>query len=303
MGWRLTGRRGGRAIGAALAICVAGGTALVLGAPANAATSPTYYVSLGDSYAAGYQPVPALAYLHGFTRTVVALERRRGVELTLENFGCSGATTTSILTSIGCPAALRAHDGAPYSTISQAFAATEFIAAHKGHIGLITVSIGGNDITACVAAASPTTCVAHALVNVTKNVDTLATALRGAAGAGVPIIGLTYPDVVLGAWVHPPIDKAVATESILAFGLLVNPTLKKAYASVGGTFVDVTKATGAYTSLKKTTTLAPYGKIPIAVAKVCTLTWYCAKGDIHPRSNGYALIGQLIVSSLPKRLP
>src|SRR5580698_8922588 len=52
MGWRLTGRRGGRAIGAALAICVAGGTALVLGAPANAATSPTYYVSLGDSYAA-----------------------------------------------------------------------------------------------------------------------------------------------------------------------------------------------------------------------------------------------------------
>jgi lysophospholipase L1-like esterase len=280
-----------------------GATALVPGAPSTAANSPTYYVSLGDSYAAGYQPVPSLAYLHGFTRTVVALERQRGVVLTLENFGCSGATTTSILTSIGCPASLRAHDGAPYSTTSQAFAATEFIAAHKGHIGLITVSIGGNDITACVSAASPTTCVGQALVNVTKNVDTLATALRGAAGSGVPIVGLTYPDVVLGAWVHPPISKTVATESILAFGLLVNPALKKAYSTVGGTFVDVTKATGAYTSLKKTTTLTPYGKIPVAVAKVCNLTWYCAKGDIHPRTIGYTLIGKLIVDSLPRRLP
>jgi lysophospholipase L1-like esterase len=284
-------------------MCVTGAAALIPSTSGTAATSPTYYVSLGDSYAAGFQPVPALAYLHGFTRTVVALERQRGVTLTLENFGCSGATTASILSSLGCPAALRAHDGAPYSTISQAFAATEFISAHKGHIGLITVSIGGNDITACVSAASPTTCVGQALVSVTKNVDTLVTALRGAAGSGVPIVGLTYPDVVLGAWVHPPISKAVATESILAFGLLVNPTLKKAYGTVGGTFVDVTKATGAYTSLKKTTTLAPYGKIPVAVAKVCTLTWYCAKGDIHPRSVGYALIGQLIVSSLPKRLP
>lgn len=304
MGWTMNPRRGGRALGAVLAVGATGAASLVAPEPAVAATSPTYYVSLGDSYAAGYQPVPSLAYRHGFTATVVSLETHRGVNLTLANFGCSGATTTSLLASIGCPAGLRARSPlAPYTSTSQAFAATEFIAAHKGHIGLITVSIGGNDITACAAAASPTTCVGHALVTVTKNIDTLVTALRGAAGSGVPIVGLTYPDVILGAWVHPPISKALAGQSVLAFGLLVNPVLKKAYATVGGTFVDVTKATGAYTPITKTTTLAPYGTVPVAVAKVCTLTWYCAKGDIHPRSNGYALIGQLIVSSLPKRLP
>ena len=65
----------------------------------------------------------------------------------------------------------------------------------------------------------------------------------------------------------------------------------------------MTRATGAYTALTKTEKLAPYGTIPVAVAKVCTLTWYCTKGDIHPHNSGYALIGKLIVASFPRSLP
>jgi len=284
-------------------VLVGAGSVLSPGMAASGSPSPQYYVSLGDSYAAGYQPVASLEYRHGYTGVVVSLERRRGVDLTLENFGCGGATTSSLLTSIGCPAPARALGGVPYSTISQAFAATEFIHAHRGHIALITVSIGGNDITACAAAASPTTCVANTLPEVTQHITTLVDALRSAAGGGVPIVGLTYPDVILGSWVHPPVDKTLATESVLAFHLLINPALKKAYAGVGGTFVDVTGATGAYIPLKKTTSLSPYGIIPEAVARVCSLTWYCVKGDIHPHTVGYTLIGKLIVASLPHRLP
>ena len=44
----------------------------------------------------------------------------------------------------------------------------------------------------------------------------------------------------------------------------------------------MTKATGAYTSLKRTVHTKAYGTIPVPVASVCTLTWFCAKGDIHP---------------------
>jgi lysophospholipase L1-like esterase len=303
MGWTRRGRRVWWVAPAVLVAGATGGLALAPVAPPAAASPPSYDVALGDSYAAGFQPVPALSYLHGYTRTVVTLERRRGRDLSLENFGCSGATTTSLLSSIGCPAAARAHDGAPYTTIPQAEAARDFIAAHRGHIALVTLSIGGNDvIDDCRTAASPFTCITGVLPTVAKNITTVVSSLRAAAGNGVPVVGLTYPDVLLGEWVRPPVNKTQAGQSILAFDLFVNPALKRAYDGAGATFVDVTRASGAYIPLHQTVTVAPYGTIPEAVARTCSLTWYCALGDIHPRTRGYALICSLIVASLPRKL-
>jgi len=60
--------------------------------------------------------------------------------------------------------------------------------------------------------------------------------------------------------------------------------------------VDVTAATGAYTSLSRTVKLKPYGTIPVPVASVCTLTWFCAKGNIHATTKGYTLIGKLVAA-------
>jgi hypothetical protein len=34
--------------------------------------------------------------------------------------------------------------------------------------------------------------------------------------------------------------------------------------------------------------------VPKAVAEVCDLTWYCQLGNIHAKTVGYDLIGQLI---------
>ena len=65
--------------------------------------------------------------------------------------------------------------------------------------------------------------------------------------------------------------------------------------------MDVTKATGAYTPLEQTTTLAPYGEIPVAVAEVCKLTAYCTFRDIHPNPAGYAVIADLIAKTLPHK--
>ena len=81
----------------------------------------------------------------------------------------------------------------------------------------------------------------------------------------------------------------------------LNPALKEMYTSVGGTFVDVTKATGAYTPLEQTTTLEPYGAIPVAVAEVCRLTAYCSFRDIHPNREGYGIIADLIAKTLPHK--
>jgi lysophospholipase L1-like esterase len=285
----------------ALAVLAAATTLLLSPSTTGATSSPTYYVSVGDSYSIGYQPDPTLALRHGYTNTVLSLEQKRGTSLTLVNFGCGGATTASLLTSKGCP--LGALHGPRYPTTSQATAALQFIAAHHGHIGLITVSIGGNDITACAAAADPTTCVVKVMPTVATNITTLVKELHAAAGKKVPIVGTTYPDVILGTWVHPPVSQTLATLSVAAFRLIINPVMKRAYDDNGGTFVDGTTATGAYTPLTKTVSLKPYGKIPVAVADVCTLTWFCTKGDIHPHTRGYQLIGTLIVKALPKKLP
>jgi lysophospholipase L1-like esterase len=212
------------------------------------------------------------------------------------------STTTSIIDSVGCPDVLPHTAGAHlYPTTTQAAAADAFITAHRGHIGLITVSIGGNDVTACAAQASPIPCVATAVTSIDQNVTTLATGLRSAAGPKVPIIGLTYPDVILGDYVYPAqpataARMALAAQSVVAFKTLINPALAKAYAAAGGVFVDVTAATGAYTPLTTTVTVAPYGTIPQAVARVCTLTWFCAVGNIHATNAGYALIGKLVAT-------
>jgi hypothetical protein len=82
----------------------------------------------------------------------------------------------------------------------------------------------------------------------------------------------------------------------VAFKALINPALSKAYAHSTGAFVDVTAATGAYTSLNRTVRTTAYGTIPVPVATVCALTWFCARGDIHAKTPGYTLIGKLVVA-------
>jgi lysophospholipase L1-like esterase len=283
-----------RAILAALAVGTLGVIAQT--SPAQAAHADrTYYVSVGDSYAVGYQP--GRGSTPGYTAYVA-----KKTHLELANFGCGGATTTSILDDTGCPDVLPHTAGAHlYPTSTQAAAAEAFIRSHRHHIGLITVSIGGNDVTACAAAANPIPCVSTAVTSITKNVAALALGLRTAAGPGVPIIGSTYPDVILGDYVYPsqpPTASRVslANLSVVAFKSLINPALVKAYAEAGGSLVDVTESTGAYTPLTDTTTLAPYGTIPKAVARVCTLTWFCKEGNIHATDTGYELIGKLLVA-------
>ncbi len=262
-----------------------------------ATTSPTYYVSLGDSYSVGYQP--GLGATPGYTAVVANAAR-----LKLVNFGCGGATTTSLVSSIGCPDVLPHTAGAVlYPTMTQEAAAEAFLTAHRGHIGLITVSIGGNDVTACATQANPISCVSTAVAGITKNVTSLAASLRAAAGPRVPLIGLTYPDVILGTYVYPkqPAPAAaisLAKLSVVAFKSLINPALTKAYAPANGSLVDVTKATGAYVPLTRTVRYRPYGTIPAAVASVCALTWFCAQGNIHATTRGYTLIGKLVVARL-----
>ena len=116
------------------------------------------------------------------------------------------------------------------------------------------------------------------------------------------ILGTTCPDVIRGQYrTGEKSDQDLASVPVVAFRSILSPALKASYAKGRGRFVDVTAATGAYTPLEQTTTLAPYGVIPQAVADVCRLTFYCQFRDIHARTSGYRIIAQLIADTLPRR--
>ena len=116
------------------------------------------------------------------------------------------------------------------------------------------------------------------------NLQLLLAGLRQAAGSGVPIVGITYPDVFLGLdRSKDPAQKDLAIVSVPTFEHVLNPALKAQYLAIGGAFVDVTQATGAYIPLT-TTRSGTHPAIPTAVADVCTLTYYCQLQDVHPRT-------------------
>lgn len=282
----------------------ASGTTTPTGSASPSTSPKQYYVSIGDSYAAGYQPTGKSAgktTRNGFAYQLVSQARAKGYDLSLVNFGCAGATTASVLKTAGCEARNLGPGASSYSA-TQAAAAEQFLRAHRADVALITVSLGGNDVTACASSSDPVSCVGSAITTIKTNLTTLVKGLRAAAGPKVRMVGITYPDVLLGDELSQNAKlRSIAGLSVTAFQALINPGLQTAYQAGNAQFVDVTKATGAYGSMSQKTTLAPYGSIPEPVAKICTLTFYCQYGDIHPRTNGYAVIATLIAGLLPTR--
>lgn len=254
------------------------------------------YVSLGDSYAAGYRPAdggaPAGTTRGGFADLVAAQAGLR-----LVNVACSGATSGQLTTSTGCSAANRAPDAPDPGNTTQLDAAVRALRENKGRVGLVTVVIGGNDLAPCAVASGPLTCATDAVADIQQNLAEVLPALREAAG-DAPIVGLTYPDVFLGAWVSPdfPNGQQLARLSVPLFRDVFNKALKTEYAKIDARFVDVTEATGGYGPLTDLTQDPAYGSIPTPVAKVCELTYFCAHTDVHPTAAGHQTIASAILA-------
>ena len=278
-------------------------SAALLTLPVAAGAKPKQlYVSLGDSYATGYQVTPegARNTRNGFAYQVPGLASKRGHRLELVNFGCGGETSASLLERVAvCRGP--APGGREYAGTTQIHAAETFLRGHRDRVKLITVSIGGNDVTACARAADPVACVGTAVQAVERNVAEIATRLRKAAGPRARIVGITYPDVILGLWTGPDANQDLARLSVFAFKELINPALSRGYEAAGGRLVDVTAKSGAYGSLDELVPLPSGELVPRPVARVCALTYYCEFRDIHARTSGYRLIARLVANTLPRR--
>lgn len=210
------------------------------------------------------------------------------------NFGCIGATSNSMILSVGCTA--QAKNATRYTTTTQTAAAVAFINAHKGQIGLVKISIGINDFGHCFAATSIADCLNGVMSETKSNATYIANKLRDAAGPIVPMIATSYPDTTLGAYLNGGDGIARANASALAYSQIINPKFEAAYRPSNTSFINITSQMNANTALTQTTTLSPYGTIPVAVAKVCTYTWYCTNGDIHPKPAGYTFMANSIAT-------
>lgn len=261
---------------AGLAWALAASLALALPAP----TEPQrLMLSLGDSIANGTEP--GFALRHGREGYAEVLERKLGRELTV--LGQGGATTATMRSG------------------GQAARAEAFLRAHRADDVVVTIAIGANDVERCShGGAFPPACVDAELRAVAANLPPLLHRLRSAAGPHATFVGLTYYDSFLAQWRTGAAGRAYARRAIPVEHRM-NATIAAAYRAAGVRVADV-EGDFASLDLHAMVAVPGYGRLPLAVARVCTWTWACTTSDDHPNARGYRRIAAAIWRALPPAL-
>jgi lysophospholipase L1-like esterase len=259
-------------------------------APVDAASESTsYYVSVGDSLAQGFQPIggphtgsAAAGYNQGYADQLFKLARDGGGEhLRLVKLGCGGESTATMIANSRCR----------YDTGSQLGDAVQFLDEHPGEVAFITIDLGANDLFDCDGDLG---CL---IAQISTNLPHILNTLREHAGSGVPIVGMNYymPDVV--QWFQDPAAGEAAAALVVAF----NNFLESLYAGAGMPVADVESAF-AVTDFTTLADLKGSGPVPLSVHNACTLTWICTAPplgpDIHANSVGYGVIAEAFAAAL-----
>ena len=250
-----------------------------------------YYLALGDSLAAGYQPQQDAD--QGYTNQLDAQLRSHGRVLSLENLACSGETTQTMIQGGVC-----SYPSEP----DQLQAALDFLHAHVGHVPLITIDIGGNDMNSCnslTSLSAADACTESLIPAMSKNLAAVLKALRAADPSAV-ITGLNYYVPELAGWLDGSSGPAYVAAQVSATKVM-NAALASDYKAVGALIVDVF-STFQSDDLTSKTTVSGYGSVPVAVARVCEWTWMCSAEDEHANTEGYGVIAAAIYAVLPANI-
>ena len=285
----------GRTIVAALAVMAAAVLTACSSPPAAKHPPPTsYYLALGDSLSQGVQPDAAGASVEtgqGYPDLVYATLLASHPALRLVRLGCPGETTKTMM-----------HGGiCHYSAGSQLAAATAFLRAHRGHVFLVTIDIGANDLEDCGNQPNITqlaSCIGQ-LPKATANVAEILASLRAAAGPGVRIVGMNYYLPALAEWRSGLLGRTTARLSE-KFAVAYDDLLKRAYGQAG---ITVANVFGAFetSNFGDPVTVPGVGSVPRNVARICQWTWACApppRGpNQHANAAGYRVIADAILAA------
>src|SRR3954451_5652286 len=279
---------------AVIAVAAAG---LALGAPAAAAHPQRYYLALGDSLAVGVQPDGPPPYNEtssGYPDQLLGLLRSREPGLVLVKLGCGGESTRSMIEGSLLPPAPSCgppdYYAARYAQKTQLATAVQFLRTHRDQVTLVTLDIGSNDLEACIPTADAA-CIQAGLRDLAPRLTTILHALRHAGATR--IVGMTYYDAFLGAWLAGPDGEAFAratNDNVLS----ADATLTRVYRAAGARVADVA---GAFHIADFTPTT---GGLPLNVTLTCRWTWFCAPPplgpDVHPTTEGYGVIARAIAA-------
>jgi LPXTG-motif cell wall-anchored protein len=252
----------------------------------------TYYISLGDSLATGYQPDVDKDTDVAYTDQLYAQLKQRAPGLKHIRLGCTGETTDSLIKGGKCDY--------PHAK-SQLDAALKAMAQHHGKVAYVTLNVGANDIQACVSPGGTLdgACLDRASQTMGKNLAQITGALRKAGTKNTQFVGSTYYNPFLATWLLGDAGQKAAKESapLIENG---NTGIAQVYKSAGFKVADVA---GAFSSDDFTTqvNMPGAGKVPENVAKICQLTWACTpKKDPHPNADGHKVIAGAFAAVLPK---
>ncbi len=242
------------------------------------------YVALGDSLAAGYQPGGTELRETAYPALTAGRLAGEGSELAVENLGCSGETTTSLIEGGKC-------DFDEGSQLAQA----ESVLEQRGDdVALVTIDIGGNDLLRCVrgGAEVDTACVADGVQTVEKNLPTILGRLRAAAGDDVPVLVLGYYNPWLAA---KALDQPVKglDDAAKAYTAL-SRAIQAAADATDTTFVGLDEA---FATRDTTPTEINGRTVPENAARICTLTNICTVGDIHLTDEGAATVARVLAEA------
>jgi len=250
----------------------------------SASHATSWYLAMGDSLAAGYQPGVGDDRTGGYVGGVLDALQQGGAKAKLRNISCSGATTTSLMGTDRCD----------YQKGSQLAEGVQFLTAHKSKVDLVTIDIGANDVTPCARPSIDVACAFAAVAKVEANLTETLRQLRAATGPDTQIVVLNYYNPFLALWLTGDAGKAAAGASSLLQGAL-NAAVARAAATVDADVADVSTA---FRSADTTLVPTAYGSIPTNVATICAWTWMCTRMDIHANDAGYAVLAQTVAARL-----
>ncbi|QNP75499.1 SGNH/GDSL hydrolase family protein [Streptomyces roseirectus] len=258
---------------------------------AASAKDATYYVSLGDSIPAGYQPDVDKDTRVAYTDQLYAQLKKRTPGLKHIRLGCTGETTKSLISGGVCRYP---------NAKSQLDAALKAMAQHRGKVALVTISVGANDIKACVSSfgALDAKCLNKATPAMGRNLAQITGALHKAGTKNTRFVGSTYYNPFLATWLLGPAGQKSAKDSapLMKAG---NAGIAKVFRSTGFQVADLA---GAFASddFAHQVDVPGFGKVPRNVATICKLTWACTKTDPHPNAAGHKLIAGTFAAVLSR---
>lgn len=275
-------------------LAVASLLTLALSGPALAAPGSSgdhavmYYLSLGDSLAAGQQPIGDPANNHvtddGYADQLFTIAQATYPKLRHVKLGCSGETTTSFVT--GFHPSGEASKCA-YTHGSQLDEAVHFLRAHRKFVAFVTIDLGWNDFPCQDSPA----CIPPGLATIEANLPGILDTLQEAAGPDVPIVGASIYDPFLAYWLIGRPDLAELSVAVLAGPGGLNDRISAIYAARGMPVADVE---GAFNTelWEPLVPLPGYPvMVPLNVATLCAYTWECAPApygpDHHANHDGY----------------